>query len=206
MGEEEIVPETVPETVTLSLLSKRHPELKDATPKDAAHAKLKMLQAQGFDGDTCKQLATDAITGMETALQAEQDAMDALSTGADCLVDIPVGIASRRLLGIASEQQKLDAAAQALKASKAALATKEGLLQDAKVAPVTLTINLDKIGADMAAIGEIVVADDAVVAAKKAVTDAQAARDAANLVVVADQATYDATLADAQDASQQVCR
>merc|ERR1711998_630025 len=101
MGEEEIVPETVPETVTLSLLSKRHPELKDATPKDAAHTKLKMLQAQGFDGKECNQLATDAITGMETTLKAEQDATDALSTGADCVLTTP---ATRRLLGIETEQ------------------------------------------------------------------------------------------------------
>jgi hypothetical protein len=195
--DEEIVPETA---VTLSLLSQRHPELKDATPKDAAHAKLKMLQAQGFDGTECNQLATDAISGMDTTLKAEQNAMNALSTGADCLVNIP---ATRRLLGIASEQQKLDAAAQALQASKADLATKEGALQDAKEAPVTLTINLDKIGADLAAIGEIVVEDEAVAVAQQAVKDAQTARDAANLVVVADQATHDTTLADAQDASQQ---
>ena len=197
--EDEVVPEIAP---TLSLLSTRHPELKNATPKDAAHAKVKMLQAQGFDNTQCSQMATDAISGMTSTLKAEQDAMDALSTGADCLVTTP---ATRRLLGITTEQQHLDAAAQALVASKADLATKEATLQAKKVAPITLTINLDTIGTDMAAIGAAVAADPAVVAAKQAVADAQTARDSANLVLVADQATYDASLVAAQDASQEVC-
>merc|ERR1712166_115047 len=117
--EDEVVPETAS---ALSQLSTRHPELKNATPKDAAHAKIKMLQAQGFDNTQCSQMATDAISGMTSTLKAEQDAMDALSTGADCLVATP---ATRRLLGITTEQQHLDAAAQALVASKADLATKE---------------------------------------------------------------------------------
>merc|ERR1711957_1018690 len=102
-----------------------------------------------------------------------------------------------------TEQQHLDAAAQALVASKADLATKEATLQAKKVAPITLTINLDTIGTDMAAIGAAVAADPAVVAAKQAVADAQTARDSANLVLVADQATYDASLVAAQDASQE---
>merc|ERR1711957_347037 len=102
-----------------------------------------------------------------------------------------------------TEQQHLDAAAQALVASKADLATKEATLQAKKVAPITLTINLDTIGTDMAVIGAAVAADPAVVAAKQAVADAQTARDSANLVVVADQATYDTSLVAAQDASQE---
>merc|ERR1712166_573896 len=195
--EDEVVPEIAS---ALSQLSTRHPELKNATPKDAAHAKVKMLQAQGFDNTQCSQMATDAISGMTSTLKAEQDAMDALSTGADCLVTTPV---TRRLLGITTEQQHLDAAAQALVASKADLATKEAPLQAKKVAPITLTINLDTIGTDMAAIAAAVAADPAVVAAKQAVADAQTARDSANLVVVADQATYDASLVAAQDASQE---
>ena len=199
LPQDEVIPETSP---TLSQLSVGHPELKHATPKDAAHAKIKMMQAQGFDNTQCNQLATDAITGMTSALKAEQDTMTALSTGADCLVITP---ATRRLLGIATEQQHLDAAAQALVASKADLATKEATLQAKKVAPITLTINLDTIGTDMAAIGAAVAADPAVVAAKQAVADAQTARDSANLVVVADQATYDTSLVAAQDASQEVC-
>merc|ERR1712166_1390821 len=168
--EDEVVPETAS---ALSQLSTRHPELKHATPKDAAHAKIKMLQAQGFDNTQCSQMATDAISGMTSTLKAEQDAMDALSTGADCLVTTP---ATRRLLGITTEQQHLDAAAQALVASKA------DTLQAKKVAPITLTINLDTIGTDMAAIGATVAADPA---------------------VVADQATYDTSLVAAQDASQE---
>merc|ERR1711865_482078 len=132
--EDEVVPEIAS---TLSQLSTRHPELKNATPKDAAHAKVKMLQAQGFDNTQCSQMATDAIIGMTSTLKVEQDAMDAPSTGADCLVTTP---ATRRLLGITTEQQHLDAAAQA-----------------------------------------------------------QTARDSANLVLVADQATYDASLVAVQD-------
>merc|ERR1711957_974338 len=189
--EDEVVPETA---LTLSQLSTRHPELKNATPKDAAHAQVKMLQAQGFDNTQCSQMATDAISGMTSTLKAEQDAMDALSTGADCLVTTP---ATRRLLGITTEQQHLDAAAQALVASKA------DPLQANKVAPITLTINLDTIGTSHRALFFAVAADPAVVAAKQAVADAQTARDSANLVVVADQATYDASLVAAQDASQE---
>ena len=52
--QDEVLPET---SATLSQLSENHPELKHATPKDAAHAKIKMMQAQGFDNTQCKQLA-----------------------------------------------------------------------------------------------------------------------------------------------------
>ena len=157
MPEDDVVPETAP---TLSLLSTRHPELKTATPKDAAHAKVKMLQAQGFDNAACTQMATDAITGMTSALKAEQDTMTALSTGADCLVTTP---ATRRLLGIAAQQALLDDAAAALVLAKADLATKETALATASSAPVSITMTLDTIGTNMAAIGQAVSLDSAVV-------------------------------------------
>ena len=195
--EDEVVFET---TLTLSLLSTRHPELKHATPKDAAHAKVKMLQAQGFDNTQCSQMATDAISGMTSTLKAEQDAMDALSTGADCLVTTP---ATRRLLSVATAQQHLDAAAAALVAAKADLATKEATLQDNRAAPITLPLSIFLL-TDSAEIMAAVAADPTVVAAKQAVATAQTARDAANLVVAAAQATYDTTLVDAQDSSQEV--
>merc|ERR1712166_416348 len=194
--EDEVVPEIAS---TLSQLSTRHPELKNATPKDAAHAKVKMLQAQGFDNTQCSQMATDAIIGMTSTLKVEQDAVDALSTGADCLVTTP---ATRRLLSVATAQQHLDAAAAALVAAKADLATKEATLQANRVAPITLPLSVFLL-TDSAAIMAAVAADPAVVAAKQAVATAQTARDAANLDVVAAQATYDATLVDAQDASQE---
>ena len=168
---DEVIPET---KLSLSLLSVHHPELKHATPKDAAHAKVTMMQAQGFDNTQCNQVATDAISGMTSTLKAEQDAMNALSTGADCLVTTP---ATRRLLGVTIAQGHLDAAAATLVAAKADFATKEAALQAYKVAPITLTINLDTIGTDMTAIGATVAADPAVVAAKQAVTLAQGLRD-----------------------------
>lgn len=152
LPQDEVLPETSP---TLLQLSENHPELKHATPKDAAHAKIKMLQDQGFDNTQCNQMATDAISGMTTTLQAAQSAMTALSTGADCLVTTP---ATRRLLGVSSEQQLLDTAATALVASKADLAAKELTLAAAIVAPITLTINLNTIGNDLVAIGQAVAA------------------------------------------------
>jgi hypothetical protein len=194
--EDEVVPET---TLTLSLLSTRHPELKHATPKDAAHAKVKMLQAQGFDNTQCNKMATDAIIGMTSTLKVEQDAVDALSTGADCLVTTP---ATRRLLSVATAQQHLDAAAAALVAAKTDLATKEATLQANRVAPITLPLSFFLL-TDSAAIMAAAAADPGIVAAKQAVATAQTARDAVNLDVVAAQATYDATLVDAQDASQE---
>jgi hypothetical protein len=197
--EDEVVPETA---LTLSLLSTRHPELKHANPKDAAHAKIKMMQAQGFNNAQCNQMATDAISGMTSTLKAEQDAMDALSTGADCLVATP---ATRRLLGIATAQGHLDAAAVALVAAKADLATKEATLAAASSAPVSLTINLDTIGTNFAAIGAAVAADPAVVTAKAAVATAQTVKVAAQTVLVAEQATYDTSLVAAQDSSTEVC-
>jgi hypothetical protein len=48
------------------------------------------------------------------------------------------------------------------------------------------------------------VPDPAVAAANQAVTTAQGLRDAANLVAVADQATFDTATTAAQDASKQV--
>jgi len=195
--QDEVIPETSP---TLSQLSVGHPELKHATPKDAAHAKIKMMQAQGFDNTQCKQLATDAITGMTSTLKAEQDTMTALSTGADCLVVTP---ATRRLLGIAAQQQLLDDAAAALVLAKADLATKETALATASSAPVSITMTLDTIGTNMAAIGQAVSLDSAVVSAKAAVVTAQAVKDAATLVVVADQASFDTASTAAQDASQE---
>ena len=195
---DEVIPET---KLSLSLLSVHHPELKHATPKDAAHAKVTMMQAQGFDNTQCNQVATDAISGMTSTLKAEQDAMNALSTGADCLVTTP---ATRRLLGVTIAQGHLDAAAATLVAAKADFATKEAALQAYKVAPITLTINLDTIGTDMTAIGATVAADPAVVAAKQAVTLAQGLRDTSRLVVAADQATFDAATTAAQDASKEV--
>jgi len=197
LPQDEVLPETSP---TLSQLSVDHPELKHATPKDAAHAKIKMMQANGFDNTQCKQLATDAITGMTSTLKAEQDTMTALSTGADCLVTTP---ATRRLLGIAVQQQLLDDAAAALVLAKADLATKETALATASSAPVSITMTLDTIGTDMAAIGQAVSLDSAVVSAKAAVVTAQAVKDAANLVVVADQASFDTAATAAQDASQE---
>jgi len=195
--QDEVLPET---SATLSQLSENHPELKHATPKDAAHAKIKLMQDQGFDNTQCNQLATDAITGMTSALKAEQDTMTALSTGADCLVTTP---ATRRLLGIAAQQQLLDDAAAALVLAKADLATKETALATASSAPVSITMTLDTIGTNMAAIGQAVSLDSAVVSAKAAVVTAQAAKDAANLVVVADQASFDTAATAAQDASQE---
>jgi len=195
--QDEVLPET---SATLSQLSENHPELKHATPKDAAHAKIKMLQDQGFDNTQCNQLATDAITGMTSALKAEQDTMTALSTGADCLVTTP---ATRRLLGIAAQQQLLDDAAAALVLAKADLATKETALATASSAPVSITMTLDTIGTNMAAIGQAVSLDSAVVSAKAAVVTAQAVKDAATLVVVADQASFDTASTAAQDASQE---
>ena len=155
--QDEVIPET---KLTLSLLSVHHPELKHATPKDAAHAKIKMLQEQGFDNTQCNRMATDAISGMTSTQQAQQAAMDALSTGADCLVTTP---ATRRLLGIAAQQQLLDDAAAALVLAKADLATKETALATASSAPVSITMTLDTIGTDMAAIGQAVSLDSAVV-------------------------------------------
>ena len=199
--EDEVIPET---KLSLSLLSVHHPELKHATPKDAAHAKIKMMQAQGFDNTQCNQMATDAISGMTSTLQAEQDAMNALSTGADCLVTTP---ATRRLLGhgVTTAQDHLDAAAVALVAAKADLATKEATLAAASSAPVSLTINLDTIGTNFAAIGAAIAADPAVVTAKAAVATAQTVKVAAQTVLVAEQATYDTSLVAAQDSSTEVC-
>ena len=197
LPQDEVIPETSP---TLAQLSVGHPELKHATPKDAAHAKIKMMQAQGFDNTQCKQLATDAITGMTSTLKVEQDAVDALSTGADCLVTTP---ATRRLLSVATAQQHLDAAAAALVDPKADLATKEATLQDNRAAPITLPLSIFLL-TDSAEIMAAVAADPTVVAAKQAVATAQTARDAANLVVAAGQATYDTTLVDAQDSSKEV--
>jgi len=197
LPQDEVIPETSP---TLAQLSVGHPELKHATPKDAAHAKIKMMQAHGFDNTQCKQLATDAITGMTSTLKAEQDTMTALSTGADCLVTTP---ATRRLLGIAVQQQLLDDAAAALVLAKADLATKETALATASSAPVSITMTLDTIGTNMAAIGQAVSLDSAVVSAKAAVVTAQAVKDAANLVVVADQASFDTAVTAAQDSSQE---
>merc|ERR1711966_357055 len=194
--EDEVVPETA---LTLSLLSTRHPELKHANPKDAAHAKIKMMQAQGFNNAQCNQMATDAITGMTSTLKVEQDAVDALSTGADCLVTTP---ATRRLLSIATAQQHLDAAAAALVAATTDLATKEATLKANRAAPITLPVSIFLL-TDSAAIITALAADPTVVAAKQAVATAQTARDAANLVVELAQATYDTTLVDAQDSSQE---
>jgi len=126
LPQDEVIPET---SQTLSQLSVHHPELKHASPKDAAHAKIKMMQARGFDNTQCTQMATDAITGMTSTLKAEQDTMTALSTGADCLVTTP--------------------------------------------------------------------------ATRRAVVTAQAVKDAANLVVVSDQASFDTAATAAQDASQE---
>jgi len=194
--EDEVVPETA---LTLSLLSTRHPELKHANPKDAAHAKIKMMQAQGFNNAQCNQMATDAITGMTSTLKVEQDAVDALSTGADCLVTTP---ATRRLLSIATAQQHLDAAAAALVAATTDLATKEATLKANRAAPITLPVSIFLL-TDSAAIIAALAADPTVVAAKQAVATVQTARDAANLVVELAQATYDTTLVDAQDSSQE---
>merc|ERR1712166_1354432 len=159
-----------------------------------------MMQAHGFDNTQCNQLATDAITGMTSALKAEQDTMTALSTGADCLVVTP---ATRRLLGIAAQQQLLDDAAAALVLAKADLATRETALATASSAPVSITMTLDTIGTDMAAIGQAVSLDSVVVSAKAAVVTAQAVKAAANLVVVADQASFDTAVTATQDSSQE---
>merc|ERR1712195_353903 len=65
------------------------------------------------------------------------------------------------------------------------------------------TMTLDTIGTDMAAIGQAVSLDSAVVSAKAAVVTAQTVKDAANLVVVADQASFDTAATADQDASQE---
>ena len=71
--------------------------------------------------------------------------------------------ATRRLLGITVQQQLLDDAAAALVLAKADLATKETALATASSAPVSITMTLDTIGTDMAAIGQAVSLDSAVV-------------------------------------------
>jgi len=201
--------------ISLQQLTEQNPHLRRSSPRDSARSKIQLLQGLGFDNTQCDTLAGDAITGMTSTLQVEQNALDALPDGAHCLITIPVPASSvtsliesersssRSLLsGVTVFQQLLDDSARDLADAKADLGPKETAYQAKQTAAVTFTMLQNTIGDDLAAIGQSVVSSSEVAAALQELAVVKATRDTANTLVVGRQASFDAAKIAAQDASK----